>query len=88
MAEQAEEERRKEEKRRERLLLPIDGVADTLKKRHMVINEIINTEKDYVYDLQVLLTVFMYVSWRQLPTSTVLPYPPLLSLCPGQDTAA
>jgi hypothetical protein len=59
MAEQAEEERRKEEKRRERLLLPIDGVADTLKKRHMVINEIINTEKDYVYDLQVLLTVFM-----------------------------
>jgi hypothetical protein len=32
------------------------------RRRHLVINEIVTTERDYVRDLQVLLSVFMYAT--------------------------
>lgn len=42
------------------VLLPVgDGMPERQRRRHLVINEIVTTERDYVRDLQVLLSVFM-----------------------------
>jgi hypothetical protein len=41
--------------------LPVrPDMSDRQRKRHQVINEIVNTERAYVRDLQVLLAVFVY----------------------------
>jgi hypothetical protein len=53
----------------ENSVLPVwDDMPERQKKRHLVINEIVSTERDYVSDLQVLLSVFMFVPLPQSST--------------------
>ena len=54
----AEEERQQRDKRPLRVS---KGVPEHVRKRNLVINEIISTEQDYITDLEVMTAVFRYV---------------------------
>jgi hypothetical protein len=67
-AKQVEEEKdkreREERRKREREVLPVgEDVPDRQRQRNRVINEIVNTERDYVHDLKIMLTIFRFISF-------------------------
>ncbi|ELR18659.1 RhoGEF domain containing protein [Acanthamoeba castellanii str. Neff] len=60
MVEEEKDKREREERRkREREVLPVgEDVPEKQRQRNRVINEIVNTERDYVQDLKIMLTLF------------------------------
>jgi hypothetical protein len=62
MVEEEKDKREREERRkREREVLPVgEDVPEKQRQRNRVINEIVNTERDYVQDLKIMLTLFRF----------------------------